>query len=124
MELFVEKCCPVTLIKWLLYLHLGICIWISEPVLVQTIEFRVWMLDLQPISAMFALGSWLGPSDEIRLYANWTYTEYGTETRIEPTEPIGIYSFVFLIFTEYELETFGATSDERRLMEFYLNPEL
>ena len=80
--------------------------------------------DLQLISAMYAFGSWVGPSDEIRSYPNWTYTEYGTKTRIEPTEPTGIYSFVFLIFTEYELETFGATSDERRLMEFYLNPEL
>jgi len=124
MELFVEKCCPIILHKWPLSRHLGFCFLISEHVLVQTIVFRVWVLDLQPISAMYALGSWLGPSDEIRLYANWTYTEYGTETRIEPTEPIGIYSFVFLIFTEYELETFGATSDERRLMEFYLNPEL
>ena len=61
--------------------------------------------------------------DEILLYANWTYTEYGTKTRIEPTEATGIYSFVFLICAEYELEIFGATSDERRLMEFYVNPE-
>jgi hypothetical protein len=54
------------------------------------------MLDLQPISAMYALGSRLGPSDEIRLYANnmqRIYTEYGTKTRIEPTEATGIYSF-------------------------------
>ena len=39
------------------------------------------------------------PSDEIRLYANdmqRSYTEYGTETRIEPTEATGIYSLVFM----------------------------
>jgi len=39
------------------------------------------------------------PSDEIRLYANdmqRSYTEYGTETRIKPTEATGIYSFVFI----------------------------
>jgi len=39
------------------------------------------------------------PSDEIRLYANdmqRSYTEYGTETRIEPTEATVIYSFVFI----------------------------
>ena len=38
-------------------------------------------------------------SDEIRLYANdmqRSYAEYGTETRIEPTEGIGIYSLVFI----------------------------
>ena len=48
---------------------------------------------------MYAIGSWLGPSDEIRLYANnmqRIYTEYGTETRIKPTEATGIYSFVFI----------------------------
>jgi len=30
---------------------------------------------------------------------------------------------LFLICAEYELETFGATSDEIRLMAFYLNPD-
>jgi len=48
---------------------------------------------------MYELGSWLFPSDEIRLYAKdmqRSYTEYGTKTRIEPTEAIGIYSFVFI----------------------------
>ena len=78
--------------------------------------FRVWVLDLQPISAMYALGSWLGPSDEIRLTANnmqRIYTEYGTKTIIEPNEKTGTYSFVFfLICANYELETFGATRYE------------
>ena len=38
-------------------------------------------------------------SDEIRLYANdmqRSHTEYGTKTRIEPTEASGIYSLVFI----------------------------
>jgi len=38
-------------------------------------------------------------SDEIRLYANdmqHSYAEYGTETRIEPTEGTGIYPLVFI----------------------------
>ena len=38
-------------------------------------------------------------SDEIRLYANdmqRSYAEYGTETRIKPTEATGIYSLVFI----------------------------
>jgi len=48
--------------------------------------------------------------------------EYATKTRIEPTEPTGIYSFV-LICAEYEIEAFDATSDEIRLMVFYLNPD-
>ena len=46
------------------------------------------MLDLQTITAMYALGSWLVQSEEIRLYANdiqRRYTEYGIETRIEFT---------------------------------------
>jgi len=54
---------------------------------------------LSSISAMYALGSWLGPSDEIRLYANnmqRIYTEYGSKVRSEPTEATGIYTFVFI----------------------------
>jgi len=52
------------------------------------------------------------------------YTEYGTKTIFEPTETTGIYSFVFfLICADYELETFGATSDETLLMSFYLKPD-
>jgi len=50
---------------------------------------------------MYAIGSWLVPSDEIRLYANdmqRSYTEYGTKTRIEPTEAIGIYTLVFILY--------------------------
>ena len=38
-------------------------------------------------------------SDEIRIYANGMQrsdAEYGTETRIEPTEATGIYSLVFI----------------------------
>ena len=38
------------------------------------------------------------PSDEIRLFANdmqRSYTVYGTESRIDPTEGPGIYSLVF-----------------------------
>ena len=31
---------------------------------------------------------------------------------------------LYLICAEYEFETFGATSDEIRLMAFYLNPEV
>ena len=49
--------------------------------------------------------------------------EYATKTRIEPTEPTGIYSFV-LMCSEYEIEAFDATSDEIRLMVFYLNPDI
>jgi len=48
---------------------------------------------------MYALGSSLVRSDEIRLYANdmqRSYTEYETKSRIEPTEATGIYSFSFL----------------------------
>ena len=40
-------------------------------------------------------------SDEIRLYANdmqRSYAEYGTKTRIEPTEAIGIFSLVFITY--------------------------
>jgi len=57
------------------------------------------LLNLQTTSAMYTLGSWLVQSDEIRLYANdmqRSYAEYGTETRIEPTEETGIYSLVFI----------------------------
>jgi len=52
------------------------------------------------------------------------FTEYATETRIEPTEATGIYCFsLYLICAEYEFEAFDAASDEIRLMAFYLNPD-
>jgi len=57
------------------------------------------VLELQTTYAMYTLGSWLEQSDEIRLYANdmqRSYAEYGSETRIEPTEGTGIYSLVFI----------------------------
>ena len=63
--------------------------------------FRVCVRDLQTISAIYTLGSWLVQSDEIRLYAKdmqRSYAEYGTETRIEPTEATGIYSLVFITY--------------------------
>ena len=69
--------------------------------MLKTIVFRVGVLGLQPISAMYALGSRLGPSDEISLNANnmqRIYTEYGTKTRIETTEATGIYSFVLISY--------------------------
>ena len=58
-------------------------------------------------------------SDEIRLYANdmqRSYAEYGTETRIEPTEATGIYSLVFILYVLNMFETFATTSDQIRLM--------
>jgi len=68
------------------------------------------------------------PSDEIRLYANAMqrrYTGYGTKTRIEPNEATGIYPLcLYLICTEYEFETFGSTSDQIRLMAFYLHADV
>ena len=77
MELFVEKAVLQFFINDRFHAK-GICFLFPEPVFLQTIVFRVWVLDLEPISAMYALGSWLGLSDEIRLYANNTqriYTE-------------------------------------------------
>ena len=68
------------------------------------------------------------PSDEIRLYAKViqrSYTEYGTKTIIEPTEVIGIYSLcLYILCADYEFETFGATSDQIRLMALYPNPDV
>ena len=68
------------------------------------------------------------PSDEIRLYANYMqrrYTEYGTKSRNEPNEATGIYFFcLYLICAEYEFETFGSTSDQIRLMAFYLHTDV
>ena len=45
-----------------------------------------------------------------------SYAEYGTETRIEPTEATGIYPLVFITYVLNEFETFGTTSDQIRLM--------
>jgi len=68
------------------------------------------------------------PSDEIHLYANdmqRRYTEYGTKSRIEPTEANGIYFLcLYLICAEYEFETFGTTSDQTRLMAIFLHTDV
>jgi len=86
------------------------------------------VLNLRTISAMYALGSWLVPRDEIRLYANdmqRSYTEYASKTRIEPTEATGIYSFVFMPYMCWnEFETFDSSSDQIRLMAFYLHTDV
>ena len=88
-------------------------------------NYCVSCLSARPTACLCNVCVWiLGPSDETRLYANnmqRIYTEYATKTRIEPTQPTGIYSFV-LICAEYEIKAFDATSDEIRLMLFYLNP--
>ena len=41
---------------------------------------------------------------------------------LNTTEPTGVYSFV-LICAEYDIKAFDSTSDEIRLMVFYLNPD-
>ena len=69
---YCREGCPAIFHKRPLSRHLGLCFLFSAPVFLQTIVFRVCVLDLHPLSPMYALGSWLGPSDEIRLYANNT----------------------------------------------------
>ena len=91
--------CPLIFHKWQLSRHLSNCFRISEPLLFRTMYFVSVCSNLQTFSAMYALCSWLVPSHEIRLYANdmqRSYREYGTKTRIEPTEATGIYSLVFI----------------------------
>jgi len=77
---------------------------------------------------MYALGSWLVPSDEIRLYSKdmlLRYTEYVTKTRIEPIEATGIYSFVFIPYMCWIWgRKFGSTSDQVRWMAFYLHTDV
>jgi len=52
-------------------------------------------------------------------------TEYATKTRIEPTEATGINCLsLYLICDVHEFLAFVATSDEIRLMAFYLNPDV
>jgi hypothetical protein len=51
-------------------------------------------------------------------------TDYAPKTRIEPTEATGfILLSLYLICAEYEIEAFDVTSDEIRLMAFYLNTD-
>jgi hypothetical protein len=83
MELFFREGCPVilqTAVAGASYVLVTVftCV-------LYFLVFRVWVLDLQPISDMCAIGSWLRPSDEIRLNANnmqRIYTEYGAKTII------------------------------------------
>ena len=91
--------CPLIFHKWQLPRHLSKLFPELRALIGSKYVFRVCVLDLQTISAMYTLGSWLVQSDEIRLYANdmqRSYVEYETETRIEPTEATGIYSLVFI----------------------------
>ena len=86
--------CPLIFHKWQFPRHLSKLFPELRALIGSKYVFRVCVLDLQTISAMYTLGSWLVQSDEIRLYANdmqRSDAEYGTETRTEPTEATGIY---------------------------------
>jgi len=67
-------------------------------------------------------------SDEIRLYANdmlGRYTEYGTKTRMNLLKQlVFILLCLYLICPEYVFESFGSTSDQMRLMAFYLHTDV
>ena len=77
---------------------------------------------------MYALGSRLVPSDEIRLYANdmqRRYTEYGIKLELKLMKHLlFILLCLYFICAEYEFETFGSTSDEIRLMAFYVHTDV
>ena len=75
---------------------------------------------------MYALGSRLGPSDDI-LYNRKTCSVFilnmGLKLELNLLKQlVFILLCLFLTCAEYELDTFGATSDEISLMAFYLNP--
>jgi len=68
------------------------------------------------------------PSDEIRLYAKdmqRRYTEYGIKLELKLMKQlVFILLCLYLICAEYEFETFGCTSDQIRLMAFYLHTDV
>jgi len=77
--------------------------------------FRVRVLDLQQISAMYALGTLLVPIDEIPLYANDMQLNMGLNLELNLLKQlVFILLCLYLICAEYEFETFGAASDEIR----------
>jgi len=75
--------------------------------LVQTSVFRIRVLDLHPLSLMYALGSLLGPSDENRLYVTTfsvSILNMGLELELNLLKPlVFILLFLFLICAEYNL---------------------
>jgi len=68
------------------------------------------------------------PSDEIRLYANDMQrrcTQYGIKLELNLMKQlVFILLCLYLICAEYEFETFGYTSDQIRLMAFYLHTDV
>ena len=53
------------------------------------------------------------------------YTEYGTKLELKLMKQlVFILLCLYLICAEYEFETFGSTSDQIRLMAFYLNTDV
>ena len=68
------------------------------------------------------------PSDEIRLYSNdikRRYTEYGNKLELNLMKQlVFILLCLYLICAEYEFETNGSTSDQIRLMAFYLHTDV
>ena len=65
------------------------------------------------------------PRDEIRLYAKdmqRRYTEYGIKLELNLMKQlVFILLCLYLICAEYEFGTFGSTSDQIRLMAFYIH---
>jgi hypothetical protein len=120
-----SKGIPSIFLKWSLIRHVGISFCISKQVGTNCV-FRVWVHNVQPISATYGLGSWLKPSDKISLCAIAllrSCTELGTKTWIARTEANGVYSFDFAC-AEYGLETLGLTSNGIRLMAFFIKPKV
>jgi len=80
------------------------------------------MLDLQPISAMYALDHDSGQVMKFVYMRTEHIMNMGLTLELNLLKQlVFILLCLFLKCTEFELETIGATSDEIRLLAFYLN---
>jgi len=120
--------CPVIFHKWPLSRHLGNCFWISEPVLVRNKYFvYVWstyrlslpcmLLDHDSCQMMKFL--YMRSTCSVAIQNMGLKLELNLRKKL-----VFILLCLYLICAEYEIETFGSTSDQTRLMAFYLHTDV
>ena len=81
------------------------------------------MHDLQPVSAMYASGYSALVMKFVYMRTTCSVSILNKRLKLE-LNLLKQQVFILLFFcSEYEIEAFDATSDEIRLMVFYLNPD-
>jgi len=120
--------CPVIFHIWPLSRHLSNCFWISEPLLVRTKYFvsvcSTYRLSL-PCMRLDHDSCQVMKFVYMRTTCSVAIQNMGLNLELNLMKQlVFILLCLYLICAEYEFETFGSTSDQIRLMAFYLHTDV